>query len=98
MEIFKDLPPWAKGILAVTLTVGAGAGIFFVAKAIKKRINPSSEETALRNLAKKNEEELVENEPIIEEMLGLCYIKIYKEGIYKITELGSEVAINSIFQ
>ena len=62
MELFKDLPPWAKGILAVTLTVGAGAGIFFVARAIKKRLNPSSEEESLKNLAKKNEDELTENQ------------------------------------
>lgn len=62
MELFKDLPPWAKGVLAVTLTIGAGAGIFFVAKAIKKRVNPSSEETALKNLAKKNEDELALNQ------------------------------------
>jgi hypothetical protein len=62
MEIFKDLPPWAKGILAVSLTVGAGAGIFFTVKAIKKRLNPLSEDVSLKNLIKKNEDELSQNE------------------------------------
>ena len=61
MELFKNLPPWAKGAIAVTVTAGAVVGIFYTVKAIKKRINPPSEEESLKELIKKNEDELSQN-------------------------------------
>jgi uncharacterized protein YneF (UPF0154 family) len=61
MELFKNLPPWAKGAIAVTVTAGAVVGIFYTVKAIKKRINQPSDEESLKELIKKNEDELSQN-------------------------------------
>lgn len=38
MELFKNLPTWAKGTIAVTITVGVVGGAYFTFKKIKTSI------------------------------------------------------------
>jgi len=63
MELFKNLPPWAKGAIAVTVTAGAVVGVFYAVKTLKKAFNPTTKsvEEANKALEKANESELVQN-------------------------------------
>jgi hypothetical protein len=54
MELFKNLPPWAKGAIAVTVTVGLVGGVYFTVKKIKDSI----EDRNRRDESKAVEDEL----------------------------------------
>src|SRR5690349_2654298 len=36
-EFFKELPPWAKGVLTVGVLVGVGFGVYAIHRAIKNK-------------------------------------------------------------
>lgn len=64
MELFKNLPPWAKGAIAVTITAGAVVGVYYTIKTLKKAFNPAteSEKEANKALEKSNADELTQNQ------------------------------------
>lgn len=53
MELFKNLPPWAKGTMAVVITLGVVGGTYFTVKKIK---------TSIEDRRRRDENKAVEDE------------------------------------
>jgi hypothetical protein len=80
---FNNLPPWAKGTIAVAVTGVAVVGIFYGIKGLKSIFNRSSEDVADKSLAKSNDEELDKNKTKLRASFPLSQYPAMANQIYE---------------
>jgi len=97
MGYYKDLPQWAKGVVAISVIAGVGVTMYFTVKSVKKladKINQNKDEKDVKNDLKD-----LNNEPETKQKISDSQAKSFASGLFSAMDGNAtdEDAIYSVF-